>query len=77
MAFKDTLEAMMKKHSIPKGKVAILMGVSCDQVYRYLSGKSQPRWESVLSLLDGLGYRLKIVKKDKGVSGKNEAENQD
>ena len=64
MAFKDTIRAMMNKHSSSKADVSRIMDVSLAQVYRYLSGVSEPKWSSVLLLLDGLGYKLKIVKKE-------------
>ncbi len=63
MAFRDTLEAMMTKHDMDKKTVAKTMAVSEAQVYRYLSGTSQPKWDSVLLLLNGLDYELKISKK--------------
>lgn len=63
MAFQDTIKSIKKSSKAPIGKIAILMGVSCSQVYRYLEGESQPKWSSVISMLDGLGYELKITKK--------------
>ena len=64
MAFQDTLKKMMKKHNSSKPEIAEIMQVDVSQVYRYLNGKIEPKWKNVLLLFEGLGYDLKITKKE-------------
>lgn len=65
MAFSDTLKAMMKRDNLSHKDISKRMGVSLAQVYRYVGGVSEPKWRDVLLLLEGMGYKLKMIRKVK------------
>jgi len=47
------------------GKLAKKVGITREHLYSVLSSKHKPRLDNLLSIISGLGFRIRIEQKDK------------
>ena len=58
----DFIKAEMRKRRMTQQELAQLAGLSEPCIYRFLTGKSKPKYETVEHVLHGLGYELRTKK---------------
>ena len=69
----DVIKAEMRKRRMTQQELAELAGVSEPCIFRFLAGKSKPKYETVERVLHCLGYELRTRKKKEDYSCKPEA----
>ena len=63
----DLIKAEMRKRRITQGELAQLAGLSEPCIFRFLAGKSKPKYETVERVLNCLNYELRTRKRKKSV----------
>jgi predicted transcriptional regulator len=64
----DLIKSELRKHHLTQRELAELAGVSEPCIFRFLAGKSKPRYETVQRILASLGYELEVRRKRKRTS---------
>ena len=59
----DLIKAEMRKRRITQQELAELAGLSEPCIFRFLAGKSKPKYETVERVLNCLGYELRARKR--------------
>jgi transcriptional regulator with XRE-family HTH domain len=64
----EFIRAEMRKRRMTQREFAELAGVSEPTLFRFLAGKSRPKYETVQRILASLGYELGVRRKRKRTS---------
>jgi DNA-binding phage protein len=57
------IKELMRKRGISGYKVAEVLGIAPESLYRSLSDRGNPEWKTVQGILDCLGYDVKFIKR--------------
>jgi len=57
------IKKLIKKEKVSVYKIAEVMGVANESVYRSLNDGANPEWKRIRAILDCLGYDLKFTKR--------------
>ena len=63
----DVIKAEMRKRRMTQQELAQLAGVSEPCIFRFLAGKSKPKYETVERVLHCLGYELRARKRKRTI----------
>ncbi len=61
----DFIKSEMRKRRMTQQELARLAGLSEPCIFRFLAGKSKPKFETVERVLNGLGYELRTKKSNR------------
>lgn len=60
----DLIRSELEERKITRAEFADMCGYSLSNLHNWLTGRCEPRFTAVEDMLNALGYRLVIIKKE-------------